>query len=72
MEVFAPWVTNKRQGSAPGLFIAQSIMSAHGGTITYTTQKGEGTAFPLTFPIGGNDSATGPQRPANAAGIDRL
>jgi signal transduction histidine kinase len=61
MDVFAPFVTNKPTGSGLGLFVAQSIVSAHGGTITYTSKKGEGTVFHLTFPSG-SDGTMDPQR----------
>jgi nitrogen-specific signal transduction histidine kinase len=67
MKVFAPLITNKPQGSGLGLFIAHRYVGTW-RPITYTAQKGEENAFHLTFPIGGNNSATRPQRPANAAG----
>jgi len=52
VQVFAPFVTTKARGSGVGLFVAQQITSAHGGTIGYTSKKGEGTTFHLAFPIG--------------------
>ena len=38
-------------GSGIGLAIALAIARAHGGTITATSQPGEGSAFTLTLPV---------------------
>jgi signal transduction histidine kinase len=38
-------------GTGLGLAIAQEIMTAHGGTIDYTSRLGEGTTFIIEFPI---------------------
>lgn len=38
-------------GTGLGLCIAQEIMTAHGGTIDYTSRLGEGTTFTIDFPI---------------------
>lgn len=38
-------------GTGLGLAIAQEIMTAHGGTIDYTSTLGEGTTFTVEFPI---------------------
>lgn len=38
-------------GTGLGLAIAQEIMTAHGGTIDYTSTLGEGTTFAVEFPI---------------------
>jgi two-component system, NtrC family, sensor histidine kinase HydH len=62
VQIFAPFVTTKAGGSGLGLFVARRIVSAHGGTIGYTSKKGEGTIFHLAFPIHSDDeSATEPQ-----------
>ncbi len=36
---------------ALGLNIAQEIMAAHGGTVTYTSKLGEGSTFVIDFPM---------------------
>jgi len=62
VQVFAPLMTTKASGSGLGLFVARRIVSAHGGTIGYTSKKGEGTIFHLAFPIHRDDeSGTKPQ-----------
>jgi signal transduction histidine kinase len=55
VQVFAPLVTTKATGSGLGLFVARRIVSAHGGTIGYTSRKDEGTTFHLAFPIHRDD-----------------
>lgn len=51
IRVFEPLVTSKSHGSGLGLVIVQLLISAHGGTISYTSKPGQGTIFHLTFPI---------------------
>ncbi|WRH61807.1 MAG: HAMP domain-containing sensor histidine kinase [Fuscovulum sp.] len=38
-------------GTGLGLNIAQEIMAAHGGTVTYTSKLGEGSTFVIDFPM---------------------
>jgi len=38
-------------GSGLGMFVAQSILKQHGGSITVESEKGKGTAFTLHLPI---------------------
>lgn len=38
-------------GTGLGLNIAQEIMAAHGGTVTYTSTLGEGSTFVIDFPL---------------------
>ncbi len=49
-DIFAPFSTSKKDGSGLGLVIVRQIVSAHGGTISYESQPGEGTQFRLFLP----------------------
>ena len=48
-KVFVPFYTTRRDGSGVGLALSRQIMTAHGGSISYTSQNQEGTVFRLTF-----------------------
>ncbi len=73
VQVFAPFVTTKARGTGVGLFVAQRILSAHGGTIGYTSKKGEGTTFHLAFPIGRDEElAKNRQRDVSTIAARRL
>ena len=50
MDVFALFKTTKAGGSGLGLPIVQQIISAHNGTINYTTEPGHGTTFKISLP----------------------
>ena len=39
------------QGTGMGLAIAKAIVEAHGGTITVTSQRGQGSVFSFTLPL---------------------
>ena len=54
IQVFAPFMSSKACGSGIGLFVSRRIVCAHGGTISYTSTKGEGTTFHLALPIDHN------------------
>jgi len=51
--IFDPWVTTKPagRGSGLGLSIANSVITAHGGTITVHSEVGQGTVFTIELPI---------------------
>lgn len=51
VDIFEPFVTTKAQGSGLGMAVVRQVIVAHGGTITYTSQKGQGTTFRLCLPI---------------------
>ncbi len=54
--VFDPFFTTKAvgRGTGQGLSLARSIVvDAHGGTLSFETQPGEGTAFTIRLPIDG-------------------
>ena len=48
--IFDAFTTTKPLGTGLGLAIVKKIVAAHGGTITYQSQPGQGTVFTLTFP----------------------
>ena len=51
VDIFALFTTTKPQGTGLGLAIVRQIISAHGGTVVYTSQPGTGTVFRLTLPL---------------------
>ncbi|MGA9938928.1 MAG: sensor histidine kinase, partial [Candidatus Acidiferrales bacterium] len=40
------------EGTGMGLPIAKAIVEAHGGTMSLTSQRGQGSVFSFTLPIG--------------------
>ncbi len=48
--LFRPFFTTKTRGTGLGLPICQKIMEAHGGSITITSEAGQGTVVRLSFP----------------------
>lgn len=52
-EVFEPFFTTKahQNGTGLGLSVSHGIVTAHGGTITFDSQVGEGTTFVVTLPL---------------------
>ena len=48
--LFTPLRTTKPGGTGLGLYVAQEIMRAHGGSITVETTSDVGTTFTLTLP----------------------
>lgn len=51
VDVFEPFVTTKESGTGLGLVIVRQIISAHGGAVSYSSERGRGTAFRITFPL---------------------
>jgi signal transduction histidine kinase len=51
LDIFGLFTTTKPQGTGLGLPIVREIVSAHGGTVTYTSQPGTETVFRLTLPV---------------------
>ncbi|OPY13551.1 MAG: Blue-light-activated protein [Syntrophus sp. PtaB.Bin075] len=60
--IFEPYYTSKpkgaEKGSGLGLAICYSIIRKHGGTITFSSESGQGTMFSFYLPAVPEDSAT--------------
>jgi two-component system, cell cycle sensor histidine kinase and response regulator CckA len=50
VDIFEPFFTTKPEGTGIGLSIVQQIVSAHGGSITYSSEHGKGTTFVIALP----------------------
>lgn len=49
--VFEPFVTfGKKKGTGIGMAVVKSVVEAHGGTVSFESEKGKGTTFILTLP----------------------
>ncbi|MGZ4942355.1 MAG: ATP-binding protein, partial [Halobacteriota archaeon] len=49
-KVFSPLTTGKAKGTGLGLAVVKRIVDAHGGTITFKSEEGNGTTFTVTLP----------------------
>jgi PAS domain S-box-containing protein len=50
IDIMQPFATTKPEGTGLGLVIVRQIVSAHGGTLTFTSASDKGTVFRLTLP----------------------
>ena len=58
-EIFEPYFTTREDGRGLGLFISNSIIQQHGGTIRVESVLGEGATFIVRFPVeAGKDDGT--------------
>jgi signal transduction histidine kinase len=49
--LFTPYYTTKHQGTGLGLAIVQSVVSDHHGTISVSSEEGQGTTFRIELPL---------------------
>ncbi len=49
--IFEPFTTTRPDKTALGLSISYTIIEAHGGQMTVTSQRGEGTTFTILLPV---------------------
>jgi signal transduction histidine kinase len=57
--IFEPFFTTKAEGSGIGLWIAQQIIIAHGGTIQAANAPGGGAVFTVQLPLRKQESVHG-------------
>lgn len=50
-QIFNPFVTTKKTGVGLGLAIVSKIVDAHGGTLSLTSNTGQGARFRITLPV---------------------
>jgi PAS domain S-box-containing protein len=51
VDIFEPFATTKPLGTGLGLVIVRQIVSCHGGTVSYSSERGKGTLFRVTLPL---------------------
>ncbi len=49
-KIFEPKFTTKTSGMGLGLAMVKNIVETYQGSITFTSQEGQGTTFKVTFP----------------------
>ncbi len=57
-KIFDPYFTTKQSGSGLGLASVYSIVTRHGGTVTVSSQLGNGAEFVLCLPAAGESAAS--------------
>jgi CheY-like chemotaxis protein len=66
-DIFVPYYTTKKDGSGLGLSITRSIISKHGGEISVSSRKGQGTSVEFFIPAS-PETAVQERAAATAAG----
>ncbi len=49
-QIFTPLFTTKPRGQGFGLAVCKRVIEAHGGTISFESQRGKGAKFTIQFP----------------------
>ncbi len=52
VDIFEPFFTTKSFGTGIGMTIVRQIIAAHGGSVSYRSEPGQGTTFSIKLPIG--------------------
>lgn len=52
--LFQPYFTTKKHGTGLGLFVTRQLVEEHGGSVTFESQRGEGTTFYVVLPLAGS------------------
>jgi signal transduction histidine kinase len=64
--IFEPFYTTKTNGMGLGLSVCRTIVSAHGGTIHVTSNRGQGATFHVVLPAGTLERETAASPPVRA------
>ncbi len=59
IDIFELFTTTKSTGTGLGLGIVRQIVAAHGGTIRYSSNPGQGTTFYVSLPLGASRRPAG-------------
>ena len=51
VDIFQPFMTTKAHGTGVGMAVVRELLSAHGGTISYKSKRGQGTMFEIKLPL---------------------
>ena len=49
--LFDPYVTTRKSGTGLGLAICKTIVEAHGGSLTVSSEVGKGSSFTVSMPV---------------------
>jgi signal transduction histidine kinase len=49
--IFSPFFTTKPNGTGLGLAVSRKIVDDHGGRMSVSSKRGEGTVFTISLPI---------------------
>lgn len=52
-KIFNPFFTTKSEGTGLGLALVHQIIDSHGGSVTFSSQEGQGTTFLVSLPMKG-------------------
>jgi len=66
-KIFDPYFTTKQSGSGLGLASVYSIVTRHGGTVTVSSQLGNGAEFVLCLPAAGEPATPKADQRENSA-----